>query len=173
MDCCWQLRETKWYNSKTSCSPHPLSLSLFYSVKFGVKLLEILLGVRKNQIKQKSDKKVTFNTVHLHLLCCETYNIHDSQDVLLDVPATMVTHHHFVGYHQRLHVTLATNWALKRQLPAADVMWRCLQCPLPPWRTLHRLLIWGESDESDWQWLSLKSVPWPKSRIKAGFGNFY
>lgn len=118
----------------------------------------------------------------------------------------MVTHHHFVGYHQRLHVTLAANWALKGQLPAADVMWRCLQCPLPPRRALHRLLIWGGSHKLTF-WTQrrnpqkqptavappkhfpnifaftltcqeidndyLKLLPWPKSRIKAGFLNFY
>lgn len=46
---------------------------------------------------------------HVHLLCCETYNIHDSQDVLLDVSAAMVPHHHLVGYHQCLDVALPAN----------------------------------------------------------------
>lgn len=77
------------------------------------------------------------------LLCCKTYNIHDSQDVLLDVSATMVAHHHLVGYHQRLHVALTANWALQRQLATANVVGRRLQSSLPPWCTFHRLLIWG------------------------------
>lgn len=29
----------------------------------------------------------------------ETYNIHESQDVLLDVPAAVVAHHHLVRHH--------------------------------------------------------------------------
>lgn len=48
-------------------------------------------------------------TAHVHVLCCETYNIHDSQDVLLDVPAPVVTHHHLVGYHQSLDEALPAN----------------------------------------------------------------
>lgn len=44
-----------------------------------------------------------------HDLCCETYNIHDSQDVLLDVSTSVVTHHHLVGHHESLYVALAAN----------------------------------------------------------------
>lgn len=77
------------------------------------------------------------------LLCCKTYNIHDSQDVLLDVSATMVAHHHLVGYHQRLNVALTANWALQRQLATANMVGRRLQSSLPPRCAFHRLLIWG------------------------------
>lgn len=76
-----------------------------------------------------------------HLLCCETYNIHDGQDVLLDVPAAVVAHHHLVSDHQRLHVTLLAHRALQRQLAPADVMRRRLQGPLPPRRSVYRLLV--------------------------------
>lgn len=78
-----------------------------------------------------------------HDLCCETYNIHDSQDVLLDVPTPVVAHHHLVGHHESLDVTLAVHGALQGPLATADMMGRCLQGPLPPRRTLHGLLIWA------------------------------
>ena len=52
---------------------------------------------------------VSGTDARVNILCCETYNIHDSQDVLLDVSAAMVTHHHLVSYHQSLHVALLAN----------------------------------------------------------------
>ena len=94
---------------------------------------------------EQRQKKVVLHIVHMHLLCCETYNIHDGQDVLLDVSATMVTHHHLVCNHQRLHVALPADWALQRQLAATDVMRRRLQSSLPPRSAFHRLLVWGRS----------------------------
>lgn len=33
----------------------------------------------------------------------ETYNIHYTQNVVFNVFATMVSHHHFVCYYQRFH----------------------------------------------------------------------
>lgn len=41
----------------------------------------------------------------------QTYNIHYGQDVVLDVFASMVTDHHFVGDHERLHEALGADGA--------------------------------------------------------------
>lgn len=98
-------------------------------------------NIHANLIRETKSSLFFSFCVLVHLLCCETYNIHDSQDVLLDVPATVVAHHHLVGHHQRLHVALPAHGALQRQLAAAYVMGRRLQSPLPPRRALHRLLV--------------------------------
>lgn len=79
----------------------------------------------------------------LHILRWETYNIHESQDVLLNVPATVVAHHHLVSHHQRLHVALAAHRALERKLAATHMMRRRLESSLPPRRAFHWLLICG------------------------------
>lgn len=83
----------------------------------------------------------SYGSMLVFILCCETYNIHDSQDVLLDVPATVVTHHHLVSHHQRLHVPLLTDRALEGQLATADVERRGLQSPLPPRGPFHWFFI--------------------------------
>lgn len=41
----------------------------------------------------------------------QTYNIHDGQDVVLDVLASVVAHHHLVGHHQGLHEALGADGA--------------------------------------------------------------
>lgn len=41
----------------------------------------------------------------------QTYNIHHRQDVVLDVFASVVPDHHFVGDHERLHEALAADRA--------------------------------------------------------------
>lgn len=41
----------------------------------------------------------------------QTYNIHHGQDVVLDVFASVVAHHHLVGHHERLHEALAADRA--------------------------------------------------------------
>lgn len=42
-------------------------------------------------------------------LGCNTYNIHDGQDVLFDVSPAMIAHHHLVSHHQGLNVTLCAD----------------------------------------------------------------
>lgn len=42
----------------------------------------------------------------------QTYNVHHRQDVVLDVFAPVVSHHHFVGDHERLHEALAAHGPL-------------------------------------------------------------
>lgn len=42
----------------------------------------------------------------------ETYNIHYTQNVVFDVFATMVSHHHFVCYYQRFHKPFKAYWSL-------------------------------------------------------------
>lgn len=41
----------------------------------------------------------------------QTYNIHHRQDVVLDVFAPVVSHHHFIGDHECLHKALAAHGA--------------------------------------------------------------
>lgn len=50
----------------------------------------------------------------------QTYNIHHRQDVVLDVFASVVPDHHFVGDHERFHKALAADRAPP---PAAAVLW--------------------------------------------------
>lgn len=51
----------------------------------------------------------------------QTYNIHHGQDVVLDVFASVVAHHHLVGHHERLHEALAADRAPPPPPPAASV----------------------------------------------------
>lgn len=58
------------------------------------------------------------NVQHTGVKWDQTYNIHDGKDVVLNVLAPVVAHHHFVGHHQSLNKTLCTNGA---PLPVAVV----------------------------------------------------
>lgn len=41
----------------------------------------------------------------------ETYNIHDGQNVLLDITPAVIANHHLVGDHQGLNVALSADGA--------------------------------------------------------------
>lgn len=73
----------------------------------------------------------------------ETYNIHNSQDVLLDVSPAMVSHHHLICHHQGFHVALAASRALQRQLSAAHLVGGGFDGSLPPIEAFTGLFIWN------------------------------
>lgn len=101
-----------------------------------------ICGGKLAHLSARSSRAVLAKFATQHDLCCETYNIHDGQDVLLDVAASVVTHHHLVGHHKSFYVALAAYGALQGPLATADMMGRRLQRSLPPRCTLHGLLVW-------------------------------